>query len=92
MNDLRLSTSLFQLLMERFLPTLVSIFQAPPEKTPLGINAVSISVVINASDQKKKKKKPKWGFGGQNWRRIKQITFLTLETLTRIISVFYAAV
>lgn len=39
--------------MERFLPTLVSIFQAPPEKTPLGINAVSISVVINASDKKK---------------------------------------
>ena len=28
--------------MQRFLPTLVSIFQAPPDKTPLGINAVSI--------------------------------------------------
>ena len=36
--------TLFQLLMQRFLPTLVSIFQAPPEKTPIGINAVSIAV------------------------------------------------
>ena len=30
-----------QLLQQRFLPTLISIFQAPQEKTPLGINAVS---------------------------------------------------
>lgn len=27
--------------MQRFLPTIVSIFQSPPDKTPLGINAVS---------------------------------------------------
>lgn len=34
-----------KLLMQRFLPTLVSIFQAPPEKTPLGINAVCMDIL-----------------------------------------------
>lgn len=34
-----------KLLMQRFLPTLVSIFQAPPEKTPIGINAVCMDIL-----------------------------------------------
>lgn len=34
-----------KLLMQRFLPTLVSIFQAPPDKTPLGINAVCMDIL-----------------------------------------------
>jgi len=36
-----------KLLQQRFLPTLISIFQAPPEKTPLGINAVCMDILCN---------------------------------------------
>ncbi|XP_073252649.1 importin-9-like [Porites lutea] len=44
-KELAMIESCNKLLMERFLPTLVSIFQAPPEKTPVGINAICMDIL-----------------------------------------------
>ncbi|XP_029213390.2 importin-9-like isoform X1 [Acropora millepora] len=44
-KELALIEACNKLLMQRFLPTIVSIFQSPPDKTPLGINAVCMDIL-----------------------------------------------
>ncbi|XP_048589409.1 importin-9 [Nematostella vectensis] len=46
-KELAMNSGCNKLLQQRFIPTVISIFQSPPEKTPLGIHAVCIDVLTN---------------------------------------------